>query len=167
LTRFYKVQGKNLLREREVDHHAKTNLVIIEREIIHQERDLPKLPDVMRGVILQEGVLLKATSDMTVQGHQRNILVIKGDKDLLRDPTEEILGPHQEGTKGTILAADLDHHQESRKNPPEKFTHISKSAKKSLMKMSVRFSGTASNGSPKPKPKSRMSSTNRNSEMSP
>ena len=81
LTRFYKVLGKNLLRLREVDHHAKTVLVIEKREIIHQERDLQKVVGDMKDVILREDVLLKATSDMIDLGHQRGTLVIGEDQD--------------------------------------------------------------------------------------
>jgi hypothetical protein len=166
LTRFYKVRGKNLQKEREADHHAKIFLVIEKREIIHQERDLLKEAGDMKGVTLQEGVLMKAISDMIDQGHQKSTLVIGGDKDPPRDPTKEIQGLHQEGIKGTILAADLDHLQESRKNQLEKFIHISKSAKKYSMKMNVKSSGMAFNGSLKLRPRSKMKSTNKSKEMS-
>ena len=140
--------------------------MIENREIIHQERDLPKQAGDMKDVILQEDVLLKATSGMIDQGHQRSTLVIGEDQDPQRDPTGEILGHHQEGTAGIILAADLDHLQENRRNRQEKFTHISKSAKKYSMKMSMKSSGMASNGSPKLRPRSKMSSTSSNNEMS-
>ena len=166
LTRFLKVRGKNLQKEKEVDHHANTVLVIEKREIIHQERDLPRQAGDMKDVILQEDVLLKATSDMIDQGHQRSTLVIGGDQDPPRDSKGEILDPHQEGTKGTIFAVDLDHLQENRKNLPEKFTHISKNAKKCLMKMSMKSSGMASNGSLKLRLKSRMISTSSNKKKS-
>jgi hypothetical protein len=166
LTRFIVVQRKNLLREREAVLHAKTVHAIEKREIIPQERDLPKAAGAMRGATLQEGVLLKAISGMTDQGLQRGKLVTRGDQDPPGDPTGEILGPHQEGTKGNILGADLDLLQENRRNLSEKSTHISRSAKKCSMKMKRKSSGMASNGSPKPRPRSKMSSTSLNREMS-
>jgi hypothetical protein len=79
--------------------------------------------------------------------------IIEGILDLLQGDIEEI-----------ILVVGQDHHKESRKPKPRKFTHISKSAKKCLTRMNVKFSGMGFNGLLKHKHKWKMICTNSNSE---